>query len=99
MVGQIDYETQNGNALSENIAKDNVFVRAPAITLGAGGSNCGCTATFNLNPGAAWFGTGSVKGAPVFVSSPASGYYHYQLAPSSPGYHAASDGESMGIAP
>ena len=44
-------------------------------------------------------GTGNINGTPVYVSSPASGYYHYQLASSSPGYHAASDGKSMGIAP
>ena len=51
----------------------------------------------NLNSGKS--GTGNINGAPVFVASPSSGYYHYQLASLSPGYNAASDGKSMGIAP
>jgi hypothetical protein len=58
---------------------------------------CQFTATYNLNSGLP--GTGNINGTPLYVSSPASGYYHYQLAPGSPGYHAASDGKSMGIAP
>jgi hypothetical protein len=60
-------------------------------------ANCTATWTYNLGSGRA--GTGNISGTPVYVSSPASGYYHYQLAPGSPGYHAASDGKSMGIAP
>ena len=36
------------------------------------------TATYNLNSGLS--GTGNINGTPVYVSSPASGYYHYQLA-------------------
>ena len=51
----------------------------------------------NLNSGKS--GTGNINGTPVFLASPSSGYYHYQLAPSSPGYQAASDGKSLGIAP
>ena len=57
-------------------------------------SGC-CTVSYDVNG----TGTGNVTGTPVYVSSPASGYYHYQLAPNSPGYHAASDGKSMGITP
>ena len=62
-----------------------------------GATDCAYTATYNLNAGVS--GTGNISGTPVYVSSPASGYYHYQLAPGSPGYNAASDGKSMGISP
>jgi hypothetical protein len=55
------------------------------------------TATYNLNGGLS--GTGNINGTPVYVSSPSFGYYHYELASNSPGYHAASDGKSMGITP
>ena len=58
---------------------------------------CTYTATYNMNAGVS--GTGNISGTPVYVSSPSSGYYHYQLAPGSPGYNAASDGKSMGISP
>ena len=70
------------------------------ITDGGGTNQCGsCTATWTYNLQTGRSGTGNINGTPVYVSSPASGYYHYQLASSSPGYHAASDGKSMGIAP
>lgn len=41
-----------------------------------------------------------IKANPIYIggSSPSS-FYGWQLDPSSPGYHAASDGKSMGIAP
>jgi hypothetical protein len=55
--------------------------------------------TYNLALGQNLSGTGNINANPVFLTSPSSGYYHYQLASSSPGYHAASDGKSMGIAP
>ncbi|HEY6961249.1 MAG TPA: hypothetical protein VI408_05095, partial [Gaiellaceae bacterium] len=55
------------------------------------------TATYNLNSGKT--GTGNITGTPIYQTTPSSGYYHYQLATSSPGYNAASDGKSMGIAP
>ena len=42
-------------------------------------------------------GNGNINGTPVFLASPSSGYYHYQLIFSSPGYHAANDGKSLGI--
>ena len=74
-----------------NLLRNNVF-KYNCLSVGA----TTYTADHNLGSG----GTGcDTAGSPVFVSSPASGYYHYQLASTSPGYHAASDGKSMGIAP
>ena len=97
-VEQVCMGTQNGNAPSGNVFKDNVWQTSPGFYDNCEqGGGCGCTATYNLNPGASHFGTGSVNGSPIFVSSPASGYYHYVLASNSPGYHAGSDGLSMGI--
>jgi chitodextrinase len=73
-----------------NLLRNNVFTGS-CLSVGA------TTYTADHNLGS---GTGcDTAGSPVFVSSPASGYYHYQLASTSPGYHAASDGKSMGIAP
>jgi hypothetical protein len=75
---------------SGNLVQNNVFMGDGVFADGSGytanhnfGSCIGC----------------DVTGLPVFVASPSSGYYHYQLASTSPGYHAASDGKSMGIAP
>src|SRR5262249_30401575 len=55
------------------IARDNVFQN--------GGVNISTasnyTVTYNLNAGVS--GTSNINGTPVYVSSPASGYYHYQL--------------------
>jgi hypothetical protein len=102
MVADVCLGTQTGNAASGDTLRNNVFTDSTGgITTNCeqGGSCSGCSATYNFNPGSSWFGTGSVNGTPAFVSSPAAGYYHYQLAPSSPGYHAASDGKSMGIGP
>jgi hypothetical protein len=99
---QLCWGYQNGNAPSGNNAHDNAFQNSPGITMACddGGTCPTCTATYNLNPGASWFGTGSVNGTPIFVggSHPTS-YYGYELASNSPGYHAGSDGKSMGIAP
>lgn len=57
--------------------------------------------TYNLNclrGGSNCSGTGNIPGTPTFVSDPASGYYHYALAPSSAGYNSgAPDGKPMGI--
>ena len=71
--------------------------RLRGVNLFTVGSGNTYTATYNLNAGVS--GTGNKKGRPVFRSRPVSGYKHYQLASSSPGYRAASDGKSMGIRP
>jgi hypothetical protein len=70
------------------------------VTDGGHTDQCGnCTAKWSYNLGTGRSGTGNIHRKPVYVSRPASGYYHYQLRSSSPGYHAASDGKSMGITP
>jgi chitodextrinase len=77
---------------SGDLVQNNVFAGDSCIAIVDGTSY---TANHNLGSG-----TGcDVTGRPVFVASPSSGYYHYQLASTSPGYHAASDGKSLGIAP
>jgi len=83
-----------GHATLGAVARDNVFQNAGIAIVGSGNTY---TATYNLNAGVS--GTGNINGTPVFMSSPSSGYYHYQLAASSPGYHAAGDGTSIGIGP
>jgi hypothetical protein len=88
-------ESPNGTG---NVVRDNVFLPGESVTdIGSGVSydhNLNCVRSGSNCPG-----TGNISGTPVYVSSPSSGYYHYQLASSSPGYHAGSDGKSMGIAP
>src|SRR6185312_2045363 len=74
--------------------RNNAWINGGRVTNAAGTAY---TYSFNLNSG--MVGTGNINGAAQLVSSPASGYYHYQLASSSPGYQAASDGKSMGIGP
>jgi hypothetical protein len=70
------------------------------VTDGGHTDQCGnCTANWTYNLGTGRSGTGNLRRKPVYVSTPASGYYHYQLRSSSPGYHAATDGKSMGITP
>ena len=88
---KMNYNSPNGTG---NVMRDNVWVT------GAGGaidSGSGISYDHNLNSGKP--GTGNISGSQVFVSNPLSGYYHYLLAASSPGYNAASDGKSMGISP
>lgn len=95
LVGSYDarIDLNNGQTPSGSLLQDNVFEDGAGIALGAGYG----TANHNLNCGCS--GTGNITGTGVFVSSPASGYYHWQLDASSPGYNAASDGASMGIGP
>ena len=91
-----DVTMDNGHSAPNgtgNVVRDNVWL--PGNDVSDKGS--GVSYDHNLNSGKS--GTGNINGTPVFVASPSSGYYHYQLAPSSPGYQAASDGKSMGIAP
>ena len=65
-----------------------------------GGGSRECDSPLATASTAALSGTGNVPERPgCLSSSPASGYYHYQLASTSPGYHTASDGKSMGITP
>lgn len=90
--GAIAVIFNNGNTPSGNTVRDNAWVAGGGLNMDSGGG----TNSYNLNSGVS--GTGNVTGTAVLQSSPASGYYHYQLASSSPGYHAASDGRSMGIA-
>ena len=91
-----DVTMDNGHSAPNgtgNVVRDNVWL--PGKDISDKGS--GVSYDHNLNSGKS--GTGNINGTPVFLASPSSGYYHYQLALSSPGYHAASDGKSMGIAP
>ena len=76
-----------------NVVRDNVWIPGEDVT----DAGSGVSYDHNFNSGKS--GTGNINGTPVFVASPAAGYYHHELAPSLPGYHAASDGKSMGIAP
>jgi hypothetical protein len=76
-----------------NVLRNNVWV------VGAGGAEDSGAGSYDHNLNSGQSGTGNINGTPVFVASPSSGYYHYELASSSPGYHAGSDGKSMGIAP
>jgi hypothetical protein len=94
----IDWQKSNeGTCGFGNVVRNNVFLSSTGIAF----DDCpasGYTADHNLgNPTCTY--ACDTKGPPVFVSSPSSGYYHYVLASTSPGYHAASDGKSMGIAP
>ena len=76
----------------------NVF-SGDAVNLDPANGVCASyTATYNDSQGQSITGTGNITGTPIFVSSPASGYYHYELDSSSPGYHAVPGGKSMGIA-
>jgi hypothetical protein len=96
-----DITMDNGHSSSNgtgNVVRDNAWAPGNSVT----DDGSGVSYTYNLNcrrNSANCPGTGNISGTPVFVASPSSGYYHYELAPSSPGYHAASDGKSMGIAP
>jgi chitodextrinase len=94
----IDWQKSNeGTCGFGNVVRNNVFLSSTGIAF----DDCpasGYTADHNLgNPTCTY--ACDTTGRPVFVSNPSSGYYHYQLASTSPGYHAASDGKSMGIAP
>jgi hypothetical protein len=90
--GELSFRNANsGETPSGDIVRDNAWINGGSV----GGS--GFTASYNLNCSCS--GANNVTGTAVLVSSPSSGYYHYQLASSSPGYHAASDGKSMGVAP
>jgi hypothetical protein len=90
-MAKMDNYSPNG---SGNVMRDNVWVTGAG---GARDAGSGVSYDHNLNSGKA--GTGNISGTQVFVSSPSSGYYHYQLDSTSPGYHAASDGKSIGISP
>ena len=95
----ISHNTFAGGGLVFNdrglgILRDNAWINGGRVTNAAGTAY---TYSSNLNSGMG--GTGNINGAAQLVSSPASGYYHYQLNSSSPGYQAASDGKSMGIGP
>ena len=83
-----------GPATLGAIVKNNVFDNTGIVILGSGNTY---TATYNLNAGLN--GTGNINGTPLYTTSPATGYYHYQLAPTSPGHNAASDGKNIGIGP
>lgn len=87
MAGDVDFPNgDSGETGSGNLVRDNV-------TSGVTNEGGGTTYTADHNVGV------DIAGPAVYVASPASGYYHYQLDPSSPGYHAASDGKSVGITP
>jgi hypothetical protein len=87
-VENVRFQDSDGGANgSGNLVRNNVFL--PGVGIISEGT--GYAADHNLGV--------DVLGAPIFLSNPASGYYHYQLASNSPGYHAATDGKSLGIAP
>jgi hypothetical protein len=106
MDGGVCIGKDTGHSPSGDVSINNVW-NAGTGGVGVGcqdgqtGDPCsGCSATYNLNPGSevAFQGTGSILGKnPVLLASPASGYYHYALDPSSPGYNAGSDGKPMGV--
>ena len=101
LAGDVDWQISNeGTSGFGNLVRDNVFTKTAhgSQCISLDGSSTTYTADHNL--GISRLGPGcDVKGPPVFVASPSSGYYHYQLASTSPGYHAGSDGKSIGIAP
>ena len=82
-----------GSPTTNLIIRDNVFDNG-----GIGNEGTATyTATYNLNPGKP--GTGNTTGTPIYPTNPPTGYYHYQLAPTSPGHNTASDSKNMGITP
>lgn len=90
--GDLSFQNSNGGlGASGNLVQDNAWVSGGI----QGNTTTYGTNNHNLNSGLS--GTGNVTGTPVFVSSPASGYYHYELDSTSPGYHAGNSGNSMGI--
>ena len=82
-----------GSPTTNLTIRDNVFQNGG---IGSEGTAT-YTATYNLNPGKT--GTGNTTGTPIYQTTPTTGYYHYQLAPTCPGYNTASDNKSMGITP
>jgi hypothetical protein len=93
--GGIHFYTEQGSIAANNVVRDNVFTNPDNGITWDSVSRAWGTNDHNLNSGMS--GTGNVTGIAVFVPSPASGYSHYQLASSSPGSNAASDGTDMGI--
>ena len=101
LAGDVDWQISNeGTSGSGNLVRDNVFTKMAhgSQCINLDGSSTTYTADHNLGIPRLDRGC-DVKGPPLFVARPSSGYYHYQLAPKSPGYHAATDGKSIGIAP
>lgn len=84
--------TDNGGTdhTTDIIFKDNVG------GIGTETASDAYVASYDLSCGGCT-GSNLIAGSPVFVSSPSSGYYHYQLDSSSPGYQAGSTGTSVGI--
>jgi hypothetical protein len=101
LVKSADSNTYTHNVIAEGVSwpdegdgscvggviRNNVFLNSSGVSA----PTCSPTADHNLGI--------DIAGTPTFVTSPATGYYHYVLAPSSPGYHAGSDGLSVGINP
>jgi hypothetical protein len=91
----------NGCGLSTNVSVTN-NVMPSNIDLTEGQTTSGLTLDYNLcnSPGCTQTGSHSITGNQVFVggSSPTT-YSGFALNSSSPGYNAASDGNSMGINP
>ena len=89
---RMDQISNEGTWGGNNIVRNNVI-----------GSSCVTTdpnisGDYDTNVNIDGGGTGcDITGPPILVSSPASGYYHYVLASNSPGYHAGTDGKSLGI--
>ena len=79
-----------------NVVRDNVWVpaRTPVTDSGSWAQ-----LHHNLNYAGQMPGTGNMIGTPVFASSPCVRLLPLPACLSSPGYHAASDGKSLGIAP
>ena len=101
LAGDVDWQISNeGTSGSGNLVRNNVFTKAAfgSQCINLDGSSTTYTADHNLGIPRLDRGC-DVKGPPVFVARPSSGYYHYQLSPKSPGYHGATDGKSIGIAP
>jgi hypothetical protein len=77
----------------------NALVVGNILDGGNGDNSCGASNiwNYNINAPAGVSGTGNITATPTYISTPSSGYYHYQLASSSPGYNALPDGTPMGI--
>ncbi|MEZ0392011.1 MAG: DUF4082 domain-containing protein [Pseudobdellovibrionaceae bacterium] len=97
---RVSFDSKSGMSASSNVqAQNNIMMNGSSwkTTNGSGCSNC--TFTYNLyDSSSIQRGTNNLSGTPSFVggTSP-SGLSGYQLASSSVGYKAGSDGLDMGI--
>ena len=77
------------NPSVNTVVQDNVFLNSGLGTEGT----ASYVASYDVNC-TGCSGSNLITGTPVFLASPSSGYYHFELDSSSPGYHAGSDGST-----